>query len=81
MLLFFRAASLFLFELMFLTALRPRPRGLECGLMNNILGWDEMTSTLGKPRLAFTLVVAEPQLTLRELIRARVAQEVPPGRG
>ncbi len=44
--------------------------------MNNILVWDEMTSTLGKPRLAVTLVVAEPLLTLRELIRARVTQEV-----
>jgi hypothetical protein len=44
--------------------------------MNNITVWDEMTSTLGRPRLAFTLAWAETTITLRELIRARVAQEV-----
>ena len=44
--------------------------------MNNITVWDEMTSTLGQPRLAFTLAVAETQITLRELIRRRVTQEV-----
>ena len=44
--------------------------------MNVISIWDEMTSTLGRPRLAFTLALAETTITLRELIRARVAQEV-----
>src|SRR5258706_11797631 len=56
--------------------LRLRPPGLECVLMNTITLWDEMTSTLGKPRLAFTLAVAETHLTLRELIGRRVTQEV-----
>jgi len=56
--------------------LRLRPRGLECCPMNNIMLWDEMTSTLGQPRLAFTLAVAETHLTLRELIRRRVTEEV-----
>src|SRR5258708_27033701 len=44
--------------------------------MNAISIWDEMTSTLGKPQFAFTLAVAEEHITLRELIRARVFQEV-----
>src|SRR5579859_3875057 len=44
--------------------------------MNAVTIWDEMTSTLGKPQFAFTLAVAEERITLRELIRARVFQEV-----
>ena len=44
--------------------------------MNAITIWDEMTTTLGKPQFAFTLAVAEAHITLRELIRARVYQEV-----
>src|SRR5258708_17968307 len=44
--------------------------------MNAISIWDEMTTTFGQPRFAFTLAVAEEHLTLRELIRARVFQEV-----
>jgi hypothetical protein len=44
--------------------------------MNAVTIWDEMTSTLGQPQLAITLAVAEAHLTLRELIRARVYQEV-----
>ena len=44
--------------------------------MNAVAIWDEMTSTLGKPQFAFTLAVAEERITLRELIRARVFQEV-----
>jgi hypothetical protein len=44
--------------------------------MNAIAIWDEITSTLGKPQFAFTLAVAEEHITLRELIRARVMQEV-----
>jgi hypothetical protein len=37
---------------------------------------DEVTSRLGRPAFVFTLCVAEEQLTTRELIRARVLQEV-----
>jgi len=44
--------------------------------MNAISIWDEMTTMLGQPQFAFTLAVAEERLTLRELIRARVTQEV-----
>jgi len=44
--------------------------------MNAISIWDEMTTMLGQQQFAFTLAVAEERLTLRELIRARVTQEV-----
>jgi hypothetical protein len=37
---------------------------------------DEMTSRLGRPEFVFTLPVASERLSVREIIRARVQQEV-----